>query len=498
MMLAVFTHLTGFGTSRKAPARTTSSRLDFPVLARNCTKKTLSLQDLCVTYQSRSEAGIAKEEKESLCHLVDNGRYDYCSPKKEPKGSYEHLAVTPGSGVSAWFDFPTWWWWWGEGGKAWDNRLLACVRRSGSLVAAEGNMLNYSGDDISVEYSYTYDEIDPKTAPCPQSEMGTFTRYFSPVVLSVVFVVGLVGNGLVLAVLGRRRCPWLLADCYLFQLALADILLVLALPFWAVEFTQGWVFEKGFCKFLGALSSMNSYSTVFLLACISVERYLAIVHAVLLQHRWKLFHTCLSSAVLWVICCGLSAVELHFYTVSFISQAERFICHLGFEAQEAESWRLGLRLTSFLLGFLLPVLVMSFCYGRIFVRLQRARVFGKLPALRLLLVILVLFVVSWAPFHVFRLMDSLRRQGHFGRDCAWGKALDYGLLFTQSLGLVHCCLNPLVYAFMGVKFRRELSRLWHRQDTSEGHRASIFSCEYSQATEHITVQGIDYDYSIMM
>nr|XP_056701689.1 C-X-C chemokine receptor type 3-2-like [Euleptes europaea] len=359
-------------------------------------------------------------------------------------------------------------------------------------------MFNYSWDSFYPEDPTIYDEIDPNTAPCVRRELGNFTRVFSPVVLSVVFVVGLIGNGLVVTVLGKRRCPWLLADCYLFQLALADLLLVISLPFWAAQFTRGWIFGDGLCKLLGALTAMNSYSTIFLLTCISVERYLAIVHAVQLHLRWKLLHTYLASAVLWGICLGLSAVELRFRTVSFIPQAGRSICHLGFEAQEAESWCLGLRLTSFLLGFLLPVLVMFFCYGRIFVRLWLAHLFGKVPALRLLVVILVLFVISWAPFHIFILMDSLQRQGHLGRDCAWEKVLDYGLLFTQSLGLVHCCLNPLVYAFAGVKFRRELSELWHRRDRSEGHRPSIPNWEYSQPTDHTMAQGIDYGYSIMM
>ncbi|XP_077196961.1 C-X-C chemokine receptor type 3-2-like [Paroedura picta] len=348
------------------------------------------------------------------------------------------------------------------------------------------------------EDSTGYDYIDPNTYPCPRSEVGNFTRIFSPIVLSMVFVVGLVGNGLVVMVLGRRRCPWLLADCYLFQLAVADLLLVMSLPFWATQFTWGWIFGEGLCKLMGTLTSMNSYSTIFLLACISVERYLAIIYGMQLYHRWKLFHTYLASAVVWGICLGLSAVEVHFRTVSFIPQAGQYVCHLGFEAQEAESWRLGLRLTSFFLGFLLPLLVMFFCYGRIFIRLWHARLFGKLPALRLLVVILVLFVVSWAPFHIFLLLDTLHRQRHLGRNCAWEKALDYGLLFTQTLGLIHCCLNPLVYAFVGVKFRSELSRLWHRRHRSDGHQPSISNWEYSPPSGHTTTRGIDYDYSVMM
>lgn len=314
----------------------------------------------------------------------------------------------------------------------------------------------------------------------------------------MVFVVGLVGNGLVLTVLGRHRCPWLLADCYLFQLALADLLLVLVLPFRATQFTQNWMFGEVLCKLLGAMSSMNSYSTVLLLAVISVERYLAIVLSMELYNRWKLFHTWLSSVVLWGICLGLSAVELHFRTVTYVPQARAVICHLGFSSQEAASWRVGLRFTSFVVGFVVPLLVMLFCYGRIFAKLHRARLFRKHAALRLLVVLLVLFVLFWAPFHGFLFVDSLQRLGYLARDCAWEKVLDFGLLFTESLGLVHCCLNPLVYAFVGIKFRRELVRLYRSWDRRKADRQHSSSQEHSCTTEHSLTRAIHNDYSVMM
>ncbi|XP_066494173.1 C-X-C chemokine receptor type 3-2-like [Tiliqua scincoides] len=352
-------------------------------------------------------------------------------------------------------------------------------------------------DDDTYEFpTGSYPDINPRTIPCTREEVGAFARYFGPAILSLAFVVGLVGNGLVLAVLGRHWCPWHFADCFLFQLAMADLLLILTLPFWATQFTQGWVFGELLCKLLGALSTMNSYSTVFLLACISIERYFVIVHTVLLEHRWRLSHMFLVSAALWGICFGLSAVELHFRTVAHFSQAKAQLCYRGFSPKEANSWRLGLRFTSFTLGFLLPLLVMAYCYCRIFAQLCQARLFCKNSAVHLLLPILVLFILCWAPFQGFLLVDSLQRLGHLERDCAREKVLDFGLLFTESLGLLHSCLNPLVYAFAGIKFRRELSRLFHRWDRSEEQRQSLSSQDHSLATEVSTARAADF--SIML
>ncbi|KAJ7303972.1 hypothetical protein JRQ81_011487 [Phrynocephalus forsythii] len=327
-----------------------------------------------------------------------------------------------------------------------------------------------------------YPDIDPNAMPCTQSEIGAFARYFGPAVFSVGFVAGLLGNGLVLAVLGGHRCPWFFADYLLFQLAVADLLLVFTLPFWATQFAQNWVFGEFLCKFVGALSTMNSYSTIFLLTTFSVERYLAIMHAVQVHRCLKLFHLCLACVLLWGVSVALSAVELHFRTVSYIPQAGAVICHRDFRPKEAESWRLGLRLISFMFGFLLPLLGMAFCYCRILARLHQGGLSCKATPLCLVLVITLLFLLCWGPFHGFLLVDSLQRLGHLARDCAREKALDLGLLFSQSLGLLHSCLNPLAYALVGVKFRREVSRIFHNWIRCKLRRQSLNVPQHSQAT----------------
>ncbi|XP_067411425.1 C-X-C chemokine receptor type 3-2-like [Emydura macquarii macquarii] len=331
-----------------------------------------------------------------------------------------------------------------------------------SRIESTGNMGPTTNSEVS-DYP-SYPDIREDTAPCRQDAVGKFGQYFVPPVFALVFVVGLAGNGLVLVVLGGRRCPWHLADRYLFQLALADVLLVLGLPFWATQFAHGWVFGEVLCKLVGALSTINSYSSMLLLAGISIDRYLAIVHAVQLYRRLRALHLHLACTLLWAACLALSAPELHFRTVAFLPQAHASICHQGFEAQEAQAWRVGLRLTSFCLGFLLPLLVMLFCYGRIVCTLHGAQLLARHRSLRLVLLLLALFMLCWAPFHALLLLDSLQRLGYVSRRCALEQALDFGLLVTEGLGLLHCCLNPLVYAFAGVKFRRELSKLcWRGQ-----------------------------------
>ncbi|XP_025028164.1 C-X-C chemokine receptor type 3-2-like [Python bivittatus] len=341
-----------------------------------------------------------------------------------------------------------------------------------------------------------YPDIDPNTAPCVQTEVNAFARYFGPVIFSLVFVVGLVGNSLVLVILGQSRRSWRFADHYLFQLAVADFLLGLTLPFRAVQFTQGWNFGEFFCKLVGGLSTMTTYTSIFLLTYISAERYFVMVRAMPPNFFLKVSHIYVTSAFFWGIGLAFSIVDLHFRTAAYVSQAKAVVCHLGFEAQEAGAWKLGLQLFFFFLGFWLPILVMIYCYGRIFTKLHHAGLLSRRLPLRLLVAIWILFVVCWGPFHCFILMDSLQRVGHLQRDCRQEKLLDFGVLISRSLGLAHCCLNPLVYTFGGVRFQRELCRLFcysHRRSSGRHHSGSQ---DCSQAAEQSAIQNMDY--SIMM
>ncbi len=55
--------------------------------------------------------------------------------------------------------------------------------------------------------------------------------------------------------------------------------------------------------------------------------------------------------------------------------------------------------------------------------------------------------------------DSLQMLGVIVKTCALNNVLDVGTFVTESMGLAHCALNPLLYGLVGVKFRRELAQM---------------------------------------
>lgn len=95
-----------------------------------------------------------------------------------------------------------------------------------------------------------------------QEELGPggSTAVAIPVLYSVVLVIGLFGNGLLLAILTLRRRSWTLSDTFIIHLSAADVLLLLTLPFWAVEAAHlhGWCVGAFLCKFSGAVFNVST------------------------------------------------------------------------------------------------------------------------------------------------------------------------------------------------------------------------------------------------
>ncbi|XP_028437088.1 C-X-C chemokine receptor type 3-2 [Perca flavescens] len=318
---------------------------------------------------------------------------------------------------------------------------------------------------------YENNSLSPNTtyaAPCLQEDTYGFAQRYSPVVYSLVFVLALLGNVLVLCVIRRYRnsqsggaCAFSLTDTFLLHLAISDLLLAFTLPLFAVQWAHHWMFGLAVCKISSALFSLNRYSGILFLACISFDRYLAIVHAVSSGWKRNTCHAQIACAFIWVGCLGLSGVDITFkqvVDVNMVGHQKALLCLVWF-TENSTQWQVGLQLVSMVLGFGLPLLIMLYCYIRIFKSLCNATRRQKRKSLRLIVSLVSVFVICWAPYNCFQLADSLHKLGVVTGGCQFGRVVDIGTLITESMGLLHCALNPLLYGFVGVKFRRELVKM---------------------------------------
>ncbi|KAM7045143.1 C-X-C chemokine receptor type 3 [Molossus nigricans] len=289
--------------------------------------------------------------------------------------------------------------------------------------------------------------------PCPQDISLNFDRAFLPALYGVLFVLGLLGNGAVAAVLLSQRAALSSTDTFLLHLAVADTLLVLTLPLWAVDAAVQWVFGSGLCKVAGALFNINFYAGVLLLACISFDRYLSIVHATQLYRRGPPTRVALTCVVVWGLCLLFALPDFIFLSAHRDARLNATHCQHDFP----QVGRTAVRLLQLVAGFLLPLMVMAYCYARILAVLLVSRGQRRLRAMRLVVVVVVAFALCWTPYHLVMMVDILMDMEALARNCSREGHVDVAKSVTSGLGYMHCCLNPLLYAFVGVKFRE---RMW--------------------------------------
>ncbi|XP_070847190.1 C-C chemokine receptor type 10 [Chaetodon trifascialis] len=296
-------------------------------------------------------------------------------------------------------------------------------------------------------------DYDLNSGWCEAGEHEFTIKMFQTCVFCLIFLLGVVGNCLVIATFalyGRHRLRSM-TDVFLFHLALADLLLLLTLPLQAIDTHLGWILPVTLCKVMRACYAINTYSGLLLLACISVDRYLVVAQAQeMLRLRGRIFAAGTVAAVgVWLVAVLVSLPEILFSGVSG-SGSEAFCGML-------KSGIVKMATNGAIIAvFCVSLLVMVTCYSLIARMLwegqahRRGKQWHRQRTLKLMVALVLVFLVFQLPYTV---VLSRKMAGQF---CAL--LLEY---ITCTLAYTRCCLNPILYALVGVRFRNDVLRLIH-------------------------------------
>uniref|UniRef100_UPI003AAEA1CA C-X-C chemokine receptor type 2-like n=1 Tax=Centroberyx gerrardi TaxID=166262 RepID=UPI003AAEA1CA len=328
--------------------------------------------------------------------------------------------------------------------------------------------------------------VDPRTLPCEPKLLVPTTAVAMCLIHITIFFLAIPGNLLVGWVIAANWQAMSPSDVYLFHLTLADGLLALALPFWAVDAIRGWIFGDFLCKVISITIEANFYTSILFLACISIDRYLAIVRAAETRKDRQQLCSWIVCASVWIVGSALALPALFNDAFKPENDSKRMVCSERYDFGSATLWRRMTRGLRHILGFLLPLVVMLTCYGITITRLLRTRGFQKHRAMRVIVAVVIAFLLCWTPYHLTVIVDTLMRADVVPFTCAVRNRVDMALQVTHSLALLHSCINPVLYAFVGAKFRKNLRLLVEknfRQERKSVSRSSSRSRSTSQTSE---------------
>uniref|UniRef100_A0A8C3XEY8 C-C chemokine receptor type 10 n=1 Tax=Cyanoderma ruficeps TaxID=181631 RepID=A0A8C3XEY8_9PASS len=294
---------------------------------------------------------------------------------------------------------------------------------------------------------------------CEKQAVEGIAHIFQLAVYLPLSALGIAGDTLVLLTHARYRQAHSVTDVCLLHLALSDLLLLLMLPFAIADTLQGWSPSTAACKALQGLYSLSFYSGFLFLTCISVDRYVAVVRG---PAAWRLHprarcHSRLTVGLVWLLA-TLLAMPQFIYSQPQQHQNLQF-CHVVFPHVASRAARGANNLLQVVLGFVIPFLVMTGCYAAVARTLLASRGAKPHRTLRVLLALVLVFVVLQLPHSLMVLLDAAELLAGWEMSCAQSRRKDLALLVTGGLVYLRCCLNPLLYAFLGQRFRRELRRL---------------------------------------
>ncbi|KAM3920233.1 ovarian cancer G-protein coupled receptor 1 [Leptodactylus fuscus] len=271
----------------------------------------------------------------------------------------------------------------------------------------------------------------------------TIHQTLFPVVYVAVFVIGLPANCLSLYYGYLQIKAKNELGIYLVNLTLADLLYIFSLPFWLQYVLQhdNWTYNELMCKICGILLYENIYISIGFLCCISMDRYLALVHPFRFHKLRTMKAALVVSIIIWLKELMTSYI---FFTHGEVTKDpdSHIVC---FEHYPIKSWEHSINYYRFFAGFLFPIFLLLFSYCRIFRVIQKSQgtqTKRKLQIKQLVLSTILIFLVCFGPYHILVVIRSL-----FEKNCSFASKVFNVYHFSLLLTSFNCVADPALYCF---------------------------------------------------
>ncbi|XP_051941780.1 ovarian cancer G-protein coupled receptor 1-like isoform X2 [Hippocampus zosterae] len=226
---------------------------------------------------------------------------------------------------------------------------------------------------------------------------------------------------------------------YLINLTVSDLLYLASLPLWLQYFFQDddWRHREWLCQLCGFLLYENIYISIGFLCCISLDRYLAVVHPL--------------SAIIWL---KEVAVGVVFFRHKELSKNpnNQSVC---FEHYPMRPWEYPINYYRVTIGFMFPlaILLISYlCVLRAVGQSAGTQPDQKTRIRQLVSSTILIFLICFSPYHVFLLVRTVLE-----RDCNFITGIFNYYHLALLLTSLNCVADPALYCFVSESARRGFS-----------------------------------------
>ncbi|XP_050431723.1 adipokinetic hormone/corazonin-related peptide receptor variant I isoform X2 [Adelges cooleyi] len=327
------------------------------------------------------------------------------------------------------------------------------------------------GPPLVLTYSGVKSDNDSNTTVYNETSLPYDLRFndghmLAIITYSILMVISAIGNITVLTIiLKRKRKAGTRIHAMLMHLAIADLIVTfLMMPLeitWA--WTVQWVFGDPMCRIMAFFRIFGLYLSSFILICISVDRYLAVLQPMRLYQmdsRGKLM-----IAIAWFASFVCSLPQSYIFHVERHPKFSYFVQCVTFNAYPSELHELAYLYFGMFMMYWLPLIVILFCYASIIIEIYRrsresicgtenVRRLGflgraKSRTLKMTIIIVLAFVVCWTPYYIMAIW--------YWTDNISAQMVDQKVQHVLFMfACTNSCMNPIVYGAFNIRTRRTL------------------------------------------
>lgn len=279
---------------------------------------------------------------------------------------------------------------------------------------------------------------------------------------TIVFVVSLVGNGLVCHVVMFSAQMHSVTNLFIMNMAVGDLLMTLfcvPFSFVATLLLQYWPFGSDLCHTVSFAQAVAVLVSAYTLVAISVDRYIAIMWP--LKPRASRHHAKYIIALVWTVAV-ITAFPI--LLVTTLEQPSYWHQECGFyicnEKWPSENVRHYYNVALLVLQYCIPFAVLLFTYVNIGVVVWGKRTPGeaqnsrdvrmaksKRKMIKMMVTVVIAFTVCWLPYNILLILWD-----HEPSLSSWS-SLPYVWFLFHWLAMSHTCYNPLIYCWMNTRYR---------------------------------------------
>ncbi|XP_010887222.1 substance-K receptor [Esox lucius] len=270
---------------------------------------------------------------------------------------------------------------------------------------------------------------------------------------SLIVIVSVTGNVTVIWIILAHKRMRTVTNYFIVNLAFSDVSMATFNTVFNFVYAihNDWYFGLGYCRFQNFYPITAMFSSIYSMAAIAVDRYMAIIYP--LKPRLSSKSTKIVIGLIWTVAFCLAFPQCYYSVTQYYHP--RTLCFVNWPDEDGGKHHLTYQIAMIILIYLLPLLVMLITYSLIGQTLwgseipgetsrhYRNQIQAKRKVVKMMMVVVMNFALCWLPYHIYFILGSVNMEIYMQTYIQQVYLAIFWLAMSSGMynPIIYCCLN---------------------------------------------------------